>query len=93
MQITDEVVWGLADFAIAGTLLFGAGFTYELVTRKIINIIMYRVAIGAVLVLAFLLVWIELAVGIIGTFAQTFQLYPEKHQCLLFQYIKQECHY
>ena len=34
MQFTDEVVWDLADFAVAGALLFGAGLTYELVARK-----------------------------------------------------------
>ena len=34
MQFTDEVVWDLADFAIAGVLLFGAGLMYELVAMK-----------------------------------------------------------
>ena len=34
MQFTDEVVWDLTDFAVAGALLLGAGFTYELVASK-----------------------------------------------------------
>ncbi len=34
MQITEEVVWDLADFAVDGALLFGTGLTYELVARK-----------------------------------------------------------
>src|SRR3982751_4077064 len=33
MQFTDEVRWGVADFVIAGALLFGAGLTYELIAR------------------------------------------------------------
>lgn len=65
MQFTDEVDWSLADFAVAGTLLFGAGLTYELIARKAGNIA-YRVAIGVAVATALLLVWINLAVGIIG---------------------------
>ena len=65
MQITDEVVWTLGDFAVAGALLVGTGLIYELVARKIDNIA-YRAAIGVALLAALLLVWVELAVGIIG---------------------------
>lgn len=46
MQFTDEVAWDLADFAVAGALLFGAGLTYELVARKAGNIA-YRAAGGS----------------------------------------------
>jgi hypothetical protein len=66
MQFTDEVVWGLADFAVAGALLFGTGLTYELVARKGGNIA-YRVAVGVALAAALLLVWLNLAVGVIGS--------------------------
>ena len=65
MQITDEVVWDLADFAFAGALLFGIGLTYELVARKGSNIA-YRSAVGVALAAAFILVWLVLAVGVIG---------------------------
>lgn len=65
MQFTDEVDWSLADFAVAGTLLFGAGLTYELIARKAGNIA-YRVAVGVAVAAALLLVWMNLAVGIIG---------------------------
>ncbi len=65
MQITDEVVWDLADFAVAGALLFGTGLTYELVARKM-GSIAHRVAVGVALAAALLLVWVNLAVGIIG---------------------------
>ena len=65
MQFTDEVVWDLADFVVAGALLLGTGFTYELVARKGGNIA-YRAAIGIALAAGLLLVWANLAVGIIG---------------------------
>ncbi|MCH7760846.1 hypothetical protein IIA15_05510 [candidate division TA06 bacterium] len=66
MQFTDEVVWDLADFAVAGALLFGAGLTYELVARKAGNIA-YRAAVGVAVAAALILVWMNLAVGLIGS--------------------------
>ena len=65
MQFTDEVVWDLADFAVAGVLLFGAGLTYELIARKAGHIA-YRAAVGVAVAAALLLVWMNLAVGIMG---------------------------
>lgn len=65
MQLTDEVVWDLADFAVAGVLLFGAGLTYELIARKAGHIA-HRAAVGVAVAAALLLVWMNLAVGIIG---------------------------
>src|SRR5688572_31081806 len=66
MQITDEVVWDQADFAVAGALLVGTGLMYELAARKAGNIA-YRAAVGVALAAALLLVWLNLAVGVIGT--------------------------
>jgi hypothetical protein len=66
MQITGEVVWDLADFAFAGALLFGAGLTYELIARKS-GAMAYRAAVGLALAAAFILIWINLAVGVIGS--------------------------
>ncbi len=65
MQFTDEVVWDLADFAVAGALLFGAGLTYEMVVRKR-GSIAYRAAFGVGLGAMFVLIWVGLAVGIFG---------------------------
>jgi len=65
MQVTDEVAWDLADFVVAGALLFGTGLTFELVARKM-DSIAYRAAVGIAVVTALLLVWMNLAVGIIG---------------------------
>jgi hypothetical protein len=65
MQFTDEVVWDLVDFVIAGALLFGTGLTYELVARKG-GTNAYRAAVGVAVAAALLLVWMNLAVGLIG---------------------------
>jgi hypothetical protein len=66
MQVTDEVRWDLADFAVAGTLLVGTGVLYELAARKAVNVV-YRAAVGVALAAALLLIWLNLAVGLIGT--------------------------
>lgn len=66
MQFTEEVAWTGTDFLIAGVLLLGTGLLLELAIRKIRNI-KIRVAFIVVLLLALLLLWAELAVGIFGT--------------------------
>ena len=60
-------VWSLADFVIAGALIFGTGLRYKLVAGKAGNIA-YRIALGAALAAALLLVWLSLGVGIIGAY-------------------------
>jgi len=65
MQVTDQVVWDVADFAFFGALLVGAGVTYELAARMTGNTA-YRSAVGVALAAAFILVWVNGAVGIIG---------------------------
>jgi hypothetical protein len=55
MQFTDEVDWGVADFAVAGALLGGTGFLlYELAARKAGNIA-YQAAAAAIGVAAIVL--------------------------------------
>ena len=66
MQVTDEVDWDLADFVFAGTLLVGVGVTYELAARTTGNGA-YRAAVAVALAAAFILVWANAAVGIIGS--------------------------
>ncbi len=66
MQFTDEVVWEVADFAVFGALLLGVGVTYELAARMTGNTA-YRFAVGVALAAAFILVWVNGAVGIIGS--------------------------
>jgi hypothetical protein len=66
MQFTDEVVWNETDFAVVGAMLFGACGAYELAARMTGNFA-YRAAVGLAVVAAFILIWISLAVGIIGS--------------------------
>ena len=65
MRFTDEVVWNLADFAVTGGVLVGTGLLYEAAGRKT-GSIAYRAAAGVALAAGLLLVWLNLAVGIIG---------------------------
>lgn len=66
MQITDEVKWTTADFAIFGAMLAAACGTFELATRMTGDTL-YRAAVGVAVVAAFILVWVNLAVGLIGS--------------------------
>ena len=66
MQVTDQVVWDVADFAIFAALLVGVGVTYEVAARTTGNTA-YRSAVGVALAAAFVLVWVNGAVGVIGT--------------------------
>lgn len=66
MQFTAEVRWDADDFIIAGSLLLGAGLLIELALRGGQTA---RYRIGAILsiITALVLVWVNLAVGIIGS--------------------------
>lgn len=66
MMFTNEVNWDLLDFIIMGSLLFGTGLTYVLISRNL-NSIAYRIAVGVAAVAGLLLIWMNLAVGIIGS--------------------------
>jgi len=50
--------WDLRGFVFVGTLLFGIGLTYELLTRNV-DAIAYRAAVGVAFAAAFLLVWVN----------------------------------
>jgi hypothetical protein len=66
MRISNDWNWSLFDFIVMGALIFGTGLTYVLITRKG-GPMAYRFAVGMALAAAFLLVWLNLAVGIIGS--------------------------
>lgn len=66
MQFTNEVHWNLADFVVAGILLLCAGFIFDLILRKTQNT-KSRIIISIILLIALLLIWIELAVGVFGS--------------------------
>lgn len=66
MQFTDEVVWTGSDFVVTGVLLLALGLGFELAVR-LSSDLAYRSGFGLAVLAAFLLIWINLAVGIIGS--------------------------
>lgn len=66
MQFSDEWDWKLTDFIIVGILLAGVGIGFQLVVSSA-KTNPVRVIIGIMLVAAMVLIWAELAVGILGT--------------------------
>jgi len=66
MQFSTDVNWTISDFIFAFVMIFGTGFTYKLVTRTTSDVT-YRIAVGFTVFSALLLVWVNLAVGIVGS--------------------------
>jgi len=69
MQFTDEVNWDASDFVIMGAVLYVIGMVYELIARRS-DKTAYRTAFGVGIAGAFLLFWVNGAVGIIGNEGQ-----------------------
>jgi len=65
-RFNDEMDWKTGDFIVMGILLFSAGLAYELIAKKMSTTV-YRVIVAIVIVIIFLLIWAELAVGIFGS--------------------------
>ncbi|MBC8196402.1 MAG: hypothetical protein H8E60_00805 [Candidatus Marinimicrobia bacterium] len=63
MQFSGEVNWSLIDFIVMGLLLFGSSFLCELIIEKVSNT-KYRIIFCISILAGFLIIWIELAVGI-----------------------------
>jgi hypothetical protein len=61
MQFTEEVDWRANDFVVAGMLLFGAGSLFVLAMRMPPR---YRIISAAAVMVAFLYLYVELAVGL-----------------------------
>jgi MFS family permease len=66
MQVTAEVTWDETDFIVFGAMLAIACGLYELAARAT-GSGAYRAAVGIATAAAFILVWMNLAVGIIGS--------------------------
>lgn len=73
MRFTSEVDWSGFDFVVFGAMLLFVCGGYELATRVTGNQA-YRLAAGIALLGAFLLTWINLAVGIVGNEANPLNL-------------------
>lgn len=65
MQFTDQVNWSVGDFIVMGALLFATGSAIVVITRYTANLA-YRAGFVAAIGTTFLLVWTNLAVGLIG---------------------------
>ncbi len=66
MLVSDEINWSLFDFILMGGLLLSLSFGLKFILHKTTNI-RYRILLIGILLLLFLLIWAELAVGIFGT--------------------------
>lgn len=65
MQFTEEVNWTVSDFVVMGVMLLVAGGAFELALRTS-NQTMYRIAALGAVGSGFFMVWVNLAVGIVG---------------------------
>jgi hypothetical protein len=66
MQFTSEVDWDFVDFIAMGLMLGTVGGLFELAAYLSKNVA-YRAGFGLAAIGGFLLVWINLAVGVIGS--------------------------
>lgn len=66
MRFTNEVDWDVADFIVMGALFGSIGLGIEFLVRQS-DSLAYRVGAVAALVTGFLIIWINAAVGMIGS--------------------------
>lgn len=66
MQFTEEVDWDWADFILAFLMLIVTGGLIELFISRV-EPTRYRYMLIALVVLCFLALWMELAVGLFGS--------------------------
>lgn len=66
MQFTAEVNWTASDFVIMGVLLLGTGLLLQFAANKL-RTRKSRLITSGLIAFAFLFVWAELAVGLVGS--------------------------
>jgi hypothetical protein len=66
MQFTGEVDWGPEDFVFATVMLGGVGLAFELAVRASGNWA-YRGGVAVALGAALLILWVNAAVGVVGS--------------------------
>ncbi len=62
---TEGVNWGPMDFAIIGVLVLGSGLLFEYASTRARSI-QHRAAVGIAVAAGLFLIWVNLAVGMIG---------------------------
>ena len=65
MQVSKEWNWGPASFVLAGIMICGPILVYER-TVRLWPSLAYRGGAAVAMVVSFLMIWINLAVGIVG---------------------------
>ena len=65
MQFTSEVNWTHSDFIFAGILFASVGAAFELIVR-VSSSLAFRAGAAVAVIAAFLTIWINAAVGMIG---------------------------
>jgi hypothetical protein len=63
MQFTDEIQWGVEDFVAMGAMLLALLLAFELIHRFMRGRLVF--VVGGLSIIIFLLVWAQLAVGLI----------------------------
>ncbi|MCP4801324.1 MAG: hypothetical protein GY891_00550 [Bacteroidetes bacterium] len=66
MQFTDSVIWSMADFILAGIIIFSVT-QLILVVLKTAKYPKIKVILVTLIITILFLTWIELTVGIFGT--------------------------
>ena len=66
MFFSNEINWSFFDFIIMGILILSLSFSIKQVLKTTKNI-NYRILIITVILILFLLIWAELAVGVFDT--------------------------
>ena len=73
MRFTSEVNWTISDFVFAAVLFGSVGLAFEFIVRKS-DSLAYRLGAALAVVGAFLTVWVNGAVGMIGSEGNPYNL-------------------
>lgn len=73
MQFNDEVSWTASDFVFAAVLFGSVGLAFEFIVRKSSSLA-YRFGAALAVVAAFLTIWVNGAVGMIGSEGNPYNL-------------------
>ena len=66
MQFTNEIAWDRTDFIIFAAMLVGACSAFE-IAASLTRHTTYLTVVGIGIAVVFILVWLDLAVGIVGS--------------------------
>jgi hypothetical protein len=64
--VSNEVNWSLFDFVVMGVLLFSTSVGVHHILKRTKTLVQRNFLIASIL-LVFLFIWVELAVGIVGS--------------------------